>query len=84
MSKIITTTESKIFLELTEGEAMALDAICGYGSKPFKEWFYRNLGQHYLKPWEKHLDPLFEKARKLHTAVEQLKEAKKQLHTIEC
>jgi len=82
MSKIITTFESKIYLELTEGEAMALDAICGYGPEKFKEWFYNNLGKHYLSPYEKHLDTLFDKARKLEAAIKQFDEARKALRDI--
>lgn len=82
MSQIITTFESKIFLELTPSEAMALDAIFGYGPEEFKKWFNKHLGTYYLKPWEKSLDSLFDKARKLHYAVEQLKEAKEKIKTI--
>jgi len=82
MSKIITTFESKIYLELTEGEAMALDAICGYGPKEFLEWFKRNLGKHYIEPHEKHIKSLFDKARALEGAVKQLREARKQLREI--
>lgn len=74
--------ESKIYLEMTEGEAMALDAICGYGVKPFKEWFYRNLGKHYLQPYAGSLDTLFEKARFLQSQVQQLNEKKKQINAI--
>lgn len=82
MSKIITTFESKIYLELTEGEAMALDAICGYGPQQFLEWFKRNHGKHYIEPHEGHVKSLFEKARKLEGAVKQLKEARRSLGNI--
>jgi hypothetical protein len=82
MSKIITTFESKIYLELTEGEAMALDAICGYGPEKFLEWFKKNHGKHYIEPYEKHVKSLFDKARSLEGAVEQFKEARKALREI--
>lgn len=48
-----------IVLKLNEHEARALMQIVGYGSKPFIEWFYRNLGKHYLKPHENALVSLF-------------------------
>jgi hypothetical protein len=83
MSRIITTVEAKVYLELTEGEAKALSAICGYGPKEFKEWFYRNMGKHYLQPFEKHLDTLFVKARRLDVAVKQVEEARKSIKQID-
>lgn len=82
MSKIVTTIESRVFLELTEGEAKALAAICGYGPKEFKNWFYRNMGKYYLQPFEKHLDTLFQKARSLDDAVKQVEEARKTIKEI--
>lgn len=78
-AKIITTLDAKIYLELTEGEAGALDAICGYGPKEFREWFYRNMGHSYLKPYEQHLDSLFSKARSLNHAVKELQKARDEL-----
>jgi hypothetical protein len=54
-SKITATVQ----LELTEEEARALYNITVYGVKPFTEWFYRNLGKHYLKPHEEGLKSLF-------------------------
>lgn len=80
--KIITTFETRIFLELTEGEAGALDAICGYGPDEFLKWFKRNLGKHYIEKYEGHVKSLFEKARKLEYAIHQAKEARKQIHEI--
>lgn len=47
-------------LEMTLAEARALNEITKYGSKPFLEWFYRNLGKHYMKPHEKGLISLFD------------------------
>lgn len=82
MSIIKTELKPVIFLELTEGEARALEAICGYGPKEFKEWFYRNMGKHYLKPHEKHIDTLFMKARSLGASLQQIDKAKKEISII--
>ena len=35
----------KVMLVLNEVEARALFEITAYGSKPFLDWFYRNLGR---------------------------------------
>lgn len=53
----------RVYLELTENEARALDAIVGYGADEFVKWFYKNLGTHYLKPHEQAMRSLFEKCR---------------------
>ena len=84
MSKIITTLNAKIYLELTPGEAGALDAICGYGPDVFLKWFKNNLGKHYIEKYEGHIRSLFEKARKLDYAIQQLEKAKKEIHEIDC
>ncbi len=84
MSTIRTEFKATISSELTEGEAMALDAICGYGSDQFKKWFYKTRGEHYLRPFEKHLDSLFTKARSLQSAVKQFDKAREQLKEIKC
>lgn len=82
-NRIFTELNTKIFLELTEGEAGALDAICGYGPQVFKEWFYRNLGKHYLQKYEKHIDSLFEKARSLDYDVKRIQKIREELKKIE-
>lgn len=84
MSKIITTLEAKIYLELTEGEAGALDAICGYGPEEFLKWFERNLGKHYIEPYRKDVKTLFDKARKLKYSVEKVKQARNAIKEITC
>lgn len=56
--------EGKVLLILSEDEARALEAICGYGPNRFVEWFYKNLGKHYLKPHENGMRSLFETVRK--------------------
>jgi hypothetical protein len=82
MSKIITTLDARIFLELTEGEAGALDAICGYGPDKFLEWFEKNLGKHYIGKYREHIKSLFDNARKLDYAIQQLNEAKMKIKEI--
>ncbi len=46
-------------LTLTEGEARALDALIGYGFKPFIENFYDKLGKAYMEKFEFGLESLF-------------------------
>ncbi len=53
----------QVILVLEEGEARALEAICGYGPDVFVKWFYKNLGQHYLKPHEDAMRSLFASVR---------------------
>lgn len=77
MSTIKTTITSVITLELTDGEAGALDAICGYGPDVFISWFERNLGKHYIRDYKPHLVSLFEKARRLNGQVKQVEEYRK-------
>lgn len=57
------TVAFEVKLILTEGEARALDAICGYGPDEFVKWFYKNLGKHYLQPHEKDMRSLFATVR---------------------
>ncbi len=52
--------EMKITLELSLAEARALNAITTYGSKPFLEGYYKQLGKSYLKPHEQGVVSLFE------------------------
>lgn len=52
--------ELDVALKLNESEVRALDALAGYGIKPFLEVFYAHMGQHYLKPHEAGLRSLFE------------------------
>lgn len=52
-----------ITLHLSEEEAGALDALVGYGFKPFIEAFYKHLGKAYLEPYEAGLRSLFESVR---------------------
>lgn len=63
MIKQKTEVKHTFTLELTESEMMALDGLCGYGVDPFLELFYKNLGSHYLKPYEDGCRSLFSKVR---------------------
>jgi hypothetical protein len=47
-------------LLLNEKEIRALDALAGYGIKPFLDVFYKHMGRHYLEPHEQGLRSLFE------------------------
>lgn len=84
MSEIKTTVnvETKITLELTEGEAEALHAIVGYGPKLFLEWFHKTHGKYYISPHEKHIPTLFDKAGRLGTALARIKAARPELNKI--
>lgn len=50
----------RVTLDLSLAEARALREITKYGSKPYLEWFYKNLGKHYMQPHEKRLISLFD------------------------
>jgi len=53
------TVGVQVHLILNEDEALALDALAGYGIDPFLEVFYKSLGRAYLQPHEKGLRSLF-------------------------
>jgi hypothetical protein len=82
-SKVVTKVEAKVYLELTEGEARALAAICAYGPRAFTDWFYANLGKTYLQPFVSHLQPLFDKAYGLKDAVKKIDAARQAIKEIE-
>lgn len=69
-------------IELSEGEAMALDALAGYGFKEFTDCFYKHMGTAYLKPYEADLKNLFEKIESIRPAIAEIKESRKKLETI--
>lgn len=58
-----TQMDYKVLLSLTEGEARALEAICGYGPDEFVKWFYKSHGKHYLQPHETAMRSLFARVR---------------------
>lgn len=65
--RIIPEQIFKVHMVLDEDEARALDALVGYGGKAFVEHFlptfYEKLGKHYMQPYEKGLEKLFETIR---------------------
>lgn len=63
--RLISDTSGKynVHLVLSEGEAKALEAICGYGPDEFIKWFYAHMGKHYLKPYEEGMRSLFNTVR---------------------
>ena len=52
--------EFHVVIKITESEARALEALVGYGFKPFRDTFYKHMGEHYMKPHEKGLEALFD------------------------
>jgi len=50
-------------VKVNEAELRALDALVGYGVKPFLAVFYEKMGRHYLEPHEAGLRSLFETIR---------------------
>lgn len=81
---IKTKVDFKVTMELTENEAKALEAIIGYGFKPFIEMFYKHMGKHYLQPYESSAKALFEKRQEITYQlynIEQVREAVKKLNT---
>lgn len=62
-TKVNASVEFQVNMTLTEIEARALDAIVGYGIKPFLEVFYKSLGKSYLQPHEKGAITLFQHIR---------------------
>jgi hypothetical protein len=65
--------------KLTENEVRALDALAGYGADAFLKVFYKHLGVHYMKPFDRDLRQLFEKIKELRPAIHNIDEARKKL-----
>lgn len=66
ISKPIMEVRYRVVLELDEKEARALDALVGYGYKPFEKWFsgfldgfYKKLGKTYMSPHYLGLESFF-------------------------
>jgi hypothetical protein len=57
MAKLKSETKitCSITIELSEVEARALDAVLGYNVDAFLKTFYKEMGEHYLKPHEEGL-----------------------------
>jgi hypothetical protein len=49
---------AEIIITLNESEARAIEALFGYSHEDFINFFYKNLGTHYLKPHESGLRSL--------------------------
>ena len=52
-----------VTIQLTEGEARALDALFGYNPDEFIKSFYTNMGKAYLSPYESDLRVLMANVR---------------------
>lgn len=52
--------DASIVLLLSEDEARALVAICGYGPQKFLKWFEENLGKHYISKAKGGVNSLFD------------------------
>lgn len=50
---------------VTEGELRALDALAGYGDDAFIKMFYSQLGETYLKPYEKDIREFLKSVRSM-------------------
>jgi hypothetical protein len=64
---------------LNETEIRALDALAGYGIKPFLDVFYEKLGKSYMEPYADGLTSLFEKIQELRQPIAAMDELKKDL-----
>ena len=62
ISKSITVNFSGT-LTLNEPQMRALEALVGYGFEPFLKCFYKEMGEHYLKPHADGLKSLFEEIK---------------------
>lgn len=81
-TEIVTKVNFTVKTELSEGDLMALDALVGYGTDPFLECFYKNLGKSYLQPHEQHLRDLFAKIEQMRPEIHKIREARKALQPI--
>lgn len=79
-TEIKTTVDFKVTLQLSEAEARAFEAIIGYGWKPFQEFFYKNLGSHYLKPYEAAAKEMFERRQEINFQLYNIDKVKKAIN----
>jgi hypothetical protein len=56
--KMLGRVDAVVTVELSLEELAALEAMFGYGVDGFLQVFYREMGEHYLKPHEKGLRSL--------------------------
>lgn len=59
LRKIGVTVETRVLLELSEEELLALDALLGYDFNVFLQTFYKEMGRAYLEPHEAGLRSLY-------------------------
>lgn len=54
MAKLVQqpTVNVEATFTVSEAELRALDALAGYGDDAFIKMFYKEMGQHYMKPYE--------------------------------
>jgi len=75
------TVSFSINLNLTLGQAKALDAIVGYGPDLFVKWFYQTHGKSYLKPHEQDMRELFSVCKnELGNEISKIETAKKTIN----
>lgn len=67
---------------LSEGELRALDALVGYGFKPFIEAFYEKMGRAYMEPYEQDMKALFEKVAQLRPEIHKINEMRKSINDL--
>lgn len=79
---VTTQVEFKVTLQLTEAEANALEAIIGYGVKPFLQMFYEHMGKSYLQPYEKGAISLFEQRQQISYQLYNIRQVKKAIADI--
>lgn len=72
------TIELTLSVTLTEAEVRAFDALMGYGTDQFLEFFYKDMGTHYMKPNEAGLRSLFATMKpQCHNAIARVTAARK-------
>ena len=75
--------EFTINLTLTKGEALALDAIAGYGADEFLNVFYQKMGKSYLQPHEAEMRSLFKVIRaKLPNEIDKINNAEAEMKKV--
>ncbi len=63
MIRIKTDVKRTITIDLTETEALALEAIAGYNPKEVLTALYSHLGKHYISPYGEGVLSLFNKLK---------------------
>ena len=67
-----------LWMNLSEEEARALDAMVQYGADSFLKFFYEKLGRHYLEPHSEGMRSLFRTiAKEVHPHLSKVDKARK-------